>query len=464
MLNGFQKLFNRASDKPTEEQIEYIQYAQEVETTLRILEAHLHDSDDSDEIIKNVMKAACAFYKADWAGFLEVDLDLGLWTPYVWYNTNATDKTAQLLHEFESADFLPRWVQAMQNNDAVIVKNAEDIREKYPSEFEVYKRVNIDSVLAVPVKPRPTGFLALRNPKRYITRSSMLQMFAYVLLSAINEKKLFQSLKMTISPENITHENDVIIDLFGNLAIYTSKGVLRESDLKSPRICRLLAYLLINKKVTVSPREIVEAIWPEELDEENCIKNVRALMFRLRQSFGLISEYQLVETTPNGYRFNPNLHIMTDLQQFDQNWNAVQKSMSISGKVELLKQTVELYKGDVLLSASDEHWLMPTATHYKLRYEGLVNELLRTLADQKDFHNLHKYAAQVLTVEPENLNAHYYLIYSMCNNGAGGLAKTQMEMARNSLEDEEYYELVERVKKLDFEPNSPLILNEKLSI
>ena len=56
MLTG---LFNRPKQNPEpeqeQEQAEYIQYAQEVEGTLRILEAQFHKSDDSDEIIYNVM-------------------------------------------------------------------------------------------------------------------------------------------------------------------------------------------------------------------------------------------------------------------------------------------------------------------------------------------------------------------------------------------------------------------------
>ncbi len=51
MLNGIQRLFNRTEQLREEEQDEYTLYAQEVEATLRHLEAHLHDSDDSDEII-----------------------------------------------------------------------------------------------------------------------------------------------------------------------------------------------------------------------------------------------------------------------------------------------------------------------------------------------------------------------------------------------------------------------------
>lgn len=88
MLSAIQRLFgnNKKTVREKEEDIEqqqYIQYAQEVEATPRLLVEYLHKSDDSAEIIQNVMKTACQFYQSDWVSFLEVDLELGLWTPYV---------------------------------------------------------------------------------------------------------------------------------------------------------------------------------------------------------------------------------------------------------------------------------------------------------------------------------------------------------------------------------------------
>ena len=264
MLHTIQKIFGSRQATPDKseeaEQQQYIQYAQEVECTLRLLEEHLHESDDSAEIIQNVMKTACEFYQGDWVGFLQVDLELGLWTPYVWHNPHENDKTATLLQEFESAEFFSRWIDAMHNNRALFFLSLDELSDAPPEELKLYHHLNIRQLLAVPIKPRPTGFLVVRNPQRHITRSSMLQMLAFVLLSSINEQKLMQSMKMSISPQNIKSDTDVIINLFGNLEIYTSNGVLRESDLKSPKICRLLAYMLLNRKVTIPAREIVEAI------------------------------------------------------------------------------------------------------------------------------------------------------------------------------------------------------------
>lgn len=155
---------------------------------------------------------------------------------------------------------------------------------------------------------------------------------------------------------------------------------------------------------------------------------------------------------------------MTDLQLFDKYWNMAQQTGSTSTRVEILKQAVDLYKGKVLASAESEHWIMLTASNYDLRYTGVVNELLKTLEDAKDYQNLHKYAAQSLAVAPGNVKAHYWLIVAMFNLGADEMADTQLEAAKRALTDEEYYELVEALKKAKITEPSNLFRNEKLSI
>ena len=143
---------------------------------------------------------------------------------------------------------------------------------------------------------------------------------------------------------------------------------------------------------------------------------------------------------------------MTDLQAFEKYWQAAQQSQFVSDKVDILKKALDLYKGNVLESAADEHWLIPTASHYSLRYAGMVNELLKTLAEEKDFHNLHKYAAQALALDSGNEAAYYWLIYAMLKMGATELAKTQVQIAEENLTEEEFHSLITELKKAEIAP------------
>lgn len=258
MQNQLQKLLAMFDSQrpPSKEARQYIQYSAEVEQTLRELEAHLHESNNPVEIAQYTLKTACKFYGGDWCGLLVVDLDLKLWSPYWWYNDSVEDKTTSLLHELESADFLYRWVRTFRANEPMIVLDAEAVKKDYPDEYDLYQRLGINSVLAVPVRPRPSALIAVRNMTRYQSQTSMLRLLAYVLLVAYNEQKTLDRLQLAVAPENIKSSKDVYISLFGELKIYTSNGVLKESIFNSPRISRLLTYLLISHKAALTPYEI----------------------------------------------------------------------------------------------------------------------------------------------------------------------------------------------------------------
>ena len=261
----------RQSDSVSEElDTENVQCALDFENTMNELETQLYYRHlPPKEVALRVMEAACKFYDADWCGLIQVDLDLGLWKPLWWHNECQEDKTTILTNEFESSEFLDRWVKAVRRGTPMVVSDAEDVKDTYPDEYRLYERLGIKSVLAIPLEPRQIALIAVRNPQRYTHQTSMLKLLAYVLLAAYNDKRMADSLSMAFSPENIKSSHDVFISLFGELKIHTSHGVLPESDLKSPKISRLLTFMLLSNKKALSSLEIVQEIWPEELEDKD---------------------------------------------------------------------------------------------------------------------------------------------------------------------------------------------------
>jgi len=79
------------------------------------------------------------------------------------------------------------------------------------AEYALYERVKLYSVLAVPVKPRPCGFLAVRNPTRYVDAAftDVLQLLAYVALVNINDIMQRRMRKLVRSPKDIRSANDI---------------------------------------------------------------------------------------------------------------------------------------------------------------------------------------------------------------------------------------------------------------
>lgn len=429
-------------------QLEYIQYAQDVEQTLSSLESHLHNTDDPEEVIMNMLAAATEFYDGDWAGIMEADLAMKIWSPLWWYNRATDGMTPNRFHDIEDGEYLWRWIDALTHGKPIIISDIEEIRESSPVEYCFLKFNDVQTMIAVPFWKRPTGFLIVRNPKRYITRSSLLQMMAFVAVSSVNENRLMDSTKMNLTPDVIKKDSDIVINLFDDFQIITSKGVLTEADMKSPKMISLIVYLLLHNRSPVPSLEIFLALWPDENDER-ANSNVKVLVYRLQQTFGLISDYRLIESTKRGYRINPELNVITDTQIFEEYWNQAQITADLSAKGNLLKKAMDIYKHGIVPALDGEHWLMPTVAHYSLRYIGVVNQLLSALDEANDYVCIHEYANIAIQSVPGSADAYYWLIYAMNHLGTPEIARRELQAAKQNLTGNDYIDILKRLQMQD---------------
>jgi DNA-binding SARP family transcriptional activator len=204
-----------------------------------------------------------------------------------------------------------------------------------------------------------------------------------------------------------------------------------------------LTFMLLSKKKALSSLEIVQEIWPEELeDKDEPGKKVKQLVYRLRQAFSIISDEQLILSTPSGYQFNPDLNITTDFQMFDELCIAAAKATSTINKVGLLEKAASLYQGKLLSTTDGEHWLVHYANRYHLAFMSTVNELLKQLMDFHAYDLLHQDAALALTIAPENTKAYYWLICSYRKQHMDELASGELAAAKQKLPEDEYQKLL----------------------
>ena len=426
--------------------VEYARYSMDIERTFAEVQKGLAVCYDPKEIALNVMRVATEFYDADWCGIFEVDLELGIFSPFWWYNRELGAMAQTLSKEIEVLEY-QRWIDSLKNHTAMVIEDAEAVRETYPEEYGLYHRLQVKNLMAVPFWKGPLGFLVLRNPKRYTKQTSFLRMLNYVVVNSLSEYFMIETSKLTLTSPRITNDNDVYISLFGEMKIIGPKGVLTESELKSPKISRLLVYLLLSKKNGVSPREMADAIWPDE-DADCVCKNFKGLIYRLQQAFSLISDKRLVESTPNGYQLNPKLNITTDFRLFELKKTNAINAPTAEQKIELLKKAVNLYAGSFFHTAASEHWIMATAVNYQHQYIAAVGELLKTLFDERDYASVHHFSAKALKFEPHSEDVYFWMIRSLVRIGHTEMARGELRTAQAKLFDEEYDVLMNRLKEV----------------
>lgn len=429
-------------------QQEYNQYTIEMDQVITHLVDDLHNSDDPTEILQETLIAITEFYDGDWAGVMEADLTMKIWSTYWWYNRKTGGMTPNHFGDLEDGEYLWRWIDAMTKGTPMIIEDVEDLKDISHIEYQFLKANNVKSMLAVPFWKRPTGFLIVRNPKRHVNRTSVLKALAFVAVSSINEKRLMDSTKLTLTPDIIKKDTDIVINLFDHFQIITSKGILVETDLKSPKMVSLIVYLLLHKRSAVSSLEIFHNLWPDE-DEDRAVSNVKVLVYRLQQTFALISDYRLIESSKRGYHINPELNIITDTQIFEEYWNQAQITADLSAKGHLLKKAMDIYKHGVLPEFDSELWLMPTVAHYSLRYIGVINQLLSTLDKAKDYVCIHEYANIAIQAVPGSADAFYWLIYAMQHLGTPEIAKNELRAAKQALTEEDFQDILQRLHMAD---------------
>lgn len=425
---------------------EYVAYCIEQEQTVSKLEAALHTSDDPNEIALMTLQTVCTFYRAEWAGLLELDLALGVTTTGWQYHAESKGLSPPKAQEFENIYPMETWLKSLKSGEPIVLLAPASIAKTSPQEYQAYNRMGIRSLIAVPFGPNPVGFLVLKNPTRYNAYTSAVSIFAYVLHRAIAQRNTIERAKMILTPKEIENAEDIIINFFGYMEIITQDGVWREQDFNSPKCSRAIAYIILQGNSTHSALAIADALYPEDtLDVETINKNIRGYIYRFRKSFRLISKHDLIEYTAHGYKLNPSLNIKTDLQQFDELWEQAQQEIPLTYKVYMLKRAIRLYKGSVFETACDNHWLVGTATAYKLKYIGMVNELLSIMAEFEDYDGIHHFATKAIKMVPENIKAHYWLIYAMHRSGATAIAKKEISQAKLRLTDDEFATLKEYI-------------------
>jgi len=429
------------------------EYKSDFERTLSALEHRLHSCDNADEILEETLRTTCEFYQADWAGFIDISKDQTMWSPYIWYNTDEHDMTRELTDEFEPTAPLPRWMTALNMDMPFSVSAAENVKESYPEEYQLYQHLRIQSVLAVPVTPRPQGFFVVRNPRRYNTpeTSSAMRMFAFVMLSIINDKAAQKMQEMAWSPEDVQSPNDIYVKLFDRFEMITHKGSLSEENTQVPAVAKTLAYMILHHEKHHRTYNLLKSLMPESLDRDSdkAVKALHNQMYRVRKDLENVAITNFIISGNDGYSLSREFNIITDMDQFQTYFEAALCAQTSLTKIEFYKEALELYKGDIVLAADDSD-TVAVVHDYHMKYITVVNNLLELLGEYEEYGTIQQIAEKSLHIETGNPVVYYWLVTAYRKLGAASVAEDFLKRAEDELEEVSYRELLNRLEgKID---------------
>ena len=429
-----------------------LDYLYRYEKTLFMMEQGLHTGDDPKNIALDVLEVCRDFYDADWCGMVTADVESGVFYP-VWWANRDKNRTTTLFDEVEYMDNYAHWINALRDNQPVMLGDISGHEAPVSvNEQQHYARMNVHSVLGWPLYyHRPFGFLILKNPGMFSDQISFLSAIGYVIMNCWKEQQHLEALRLQVRTPcgALKEDRDIYFKLFGEPELHTLKGEVSAETLNSPKLWRLLCYLVIRQRA-VPLRTIAEKLYPGE-DTENSTNALRVVMFRTKPQLESVLDQNevLIKRSDYGYQINAHYHVMTDLEEFEKIAAAAKKQRDRRERIEARKNAVKLYSGPLYREASAEHWLLSTVERYAMIYIDTINSLLKDLAELKDYESIQHFASKSLDIEPGNPTAAYWLIISLSKIGLQQNAKAEFERARQYLTESALAELVEKMHEFE---------------
>ena len=426
---------------------EKIQFYAELDLLTEGFYQYIHRERTEPDGAITLFKRFIEFYDADWIGILDVDCNLRSWSAQCFYNRETGSTTETLIQTPEIFDSFPHWVETVRRGNPVVITDIEDTKEEYPEEYEKYKLFNVQSVIGVPYHNCNTGVLVVKNPRRFKENYKALNVMAYILTTEIIASQCREHINRMLDSDKITDIKTVKINMLGDFSIEGFNMNITRDDMKSELTRYIVAYLATNPKQYVPVSKFSEGYTggDKETRWRDYIYKFRSLW---RSRAEAPDKYQLIETCESGYRINPEINLITDVDTAINMEQAIDSTSVADTKIQLLLDYYERFSGEFLPGDYSVDWVAQIRADFQNRYSQRVIELLRLLNDKSDFAKVEKISHEMILKHPDSVDFRYWEIVAQWGQRKADAAKASMIAAMNSLEKYAWSMLVQLLIEL----------------
>ena len=219
----------------------------------------------------------------------------------------------------------------------------------------------------------------------------------------------------------------VKMQLFGSFYLANDEKVLGEEKIHSNKLTSLLAYLLVNRDYMLTHRQLIDIFWEDKSkNPEGALKN---LMYRIRNELKALGDEKFICTLPGAYRWNPEIEVETDYEQFEWMVRDLHLAKQEEEKEHLCRKILLCYRGNVSAKIADETWLLPKVTWYRSMYMETVKTLCEILEHKGQWSEIEMLCNQALHVDSLDEDVQCTLIRSLHEQKKYDLAIFQYEKA-----------------------------------
>lgn len=425
---------------------EVLLFQEEVKRQCGYFYQYMHGERTEPNEAVTILKRSIEFFDADWIGLIDFDLEVGAWSTRCFYNKRTGSSTETLIEDAESAAQAKRWVEAIRSGRPIIIEDIEKIKDNAPEEYEMYKRLHVQSVLGLPYRNCGSGLLVVRNPRRFKDCYEALNVIAYIVTNEIIAKQRRDNIYRKQSEFEPSSYDIVRIDLFGDMTISSKDLYFEEKDMKSEALRFLIAFFACNPGKFFSA-ECLNSKYEGEKDISwaDLIYKFRIKWKNARNLDG--DNHQLILTTEKGYGFNPNLNIITDVSLAEDMMRAIDDSSDILAKLELLRKFHALFRGEFMGSMFTRNaFIRENKLHYKLKYIEKMEVFMKLLCLQGDYSGAEGYCNDILKVFPDSADIHFWRIVALYKQGHIDSVKGIDENLRDVMDERAYSILCRRLQ------------------
>ena len=198
---------------------------------------------------------------------------------------------------------------------------------------------------------------------------------------------------------------------------------------RNTKMWKLLKYLLACYPSPVTVEKLIEAVWSAGEITSDPGKNVRDVIYRLRQAFSSLGTGNDYILFTNGcYFWNPDAECFMDFMEFNRLLSEGNDSQrSDEERISSYNAAVSLYKGEFMGERWSivEKWASNFVLFYKRSFLNAV-EFLSDLYEQKlDYENIISLHNKALLVEPYEESLYARLIQVLIKSGEYAEAERQ---------------------------------------
>lgn len=396
------------------------------------LEKYLRGSGEPIDIIRACLKKILQFYQADGVVIIETNMNSMTGQVVVEESLDGTMFLQEQKAIHFDKDSFPVLYNAITSNQTTNVDVQSDLLDD--SEIEILQSFGIQFASIAPFQKRKSGYVLLKNPHRWTGCNEFLQALSYVIVSELNEINMLNDLALADEKDLEFDEHDIYITSFGPLEIET-----KYAEAASPKVTtipfRILTYMTLNRRRSVSQDELIEAIWGDSIGYAGTTNNLKTALHRAREIMNDVYPYPfIIVDGANRLRISPDVNMHLDTELFEAYYaKGSRMGSSNQEKIKNLMKAYSIYRGNLMEGNNIDDWVAFRRTHYVIRFMNLILDLLPLLFEEQMYSDLFSVAAKGLSYEAENGTFHYYYLQSMIHQGLKDLAQKHFSECRKYL-------------------------------